>query len=481
MRWKLVHSLGWLKKEPSFGKSTAKVGKGAAIVKAQILKIWVILRSSFWFLPVVMSCGAVISAFVTVVLSEPVTDWLQGAWGWTFSGGAEGASSMLGTIAGSMITIAGVVFSMTLVALTLVSSQLGPRVLRNFMSDTITQVALGTFVATFLYCLIVIRTIRRVEEVAFVPHLSVTLGVLFAVVNMGVLIYFIHHVSVSIQANEIVARVGRELIKGIDRLFPENTEKGEPRILTESLDAGFLEKFDREARPIGATGDGYLQLVNMNALMSLAIQEDAIIRLERLPGHYVVANCPLVLVWPGNRVTDQLTKQINLAFALGRERNPSQDIEFAVSQLVEIALRALSPSLNDPFTAIACVDSLGSALCRLAQRDMPLPYLHDKQEQLRVIAPTVTFPAITDTAFNQIRQYGRSCAAVTIRLLETISVVARFTYRPEDRAALLRHAEMIVRGARTGLSEEEDRWAVEERYHVASQLCSKSPKNFKNH
>ncbi len=137
---------------------------------------------------------------------------------------------MLGTIAGSMITIAGVVFSMTLVALSLASSQLGPRLLRNFMRDTTTQVVLGTFVATFLYCLLVLRTIRRPEEFVFVPHLSVTLGVLFAVVSLGVLIYFIHHVSVSIQANEIVARVGAELIEGVDRLFPEQIGRGAPRI-----------------------------------------------------------------------------------------------------------------------------------------------------------------------------------------------------------------------------------------------------------
>lgn len=413
-------------------------------------------------------------AFATVALDTLVTDWLTLKWGLNFTGGAEGASSLLGAIAGSMITIAGVVFSMTLVALSLASSQLGPRLLRNFMRDTTTQMVLGTFVATFLYCLLVLRTIRRAEEVAFVPHLSVTFGVLLAVVSVGVLIYFIHHVSVSIQANEIVARVGTELIEGIESLFPENIGRGAPRIPTEPPDAGFLDTFDREARPIGSAGDGYLQFVDGDALIALAMQEDVVIRLERRPGHYVVATRPLALVWPGNKVTDQLIDRINSAFALGNQRTSGQDVEFAVNQLVEIAIRALSPGVNDPFTAMVCVDHLGSALCRLAELDMPSPYRHDTQEKIRVITPVFTFPDVTDAAFNQIRQYGRSSTAVTIRLLETIAEVAGSVHRPEDRAALLRHAKMIARGARDGLLEDEDRQVVEEHFQSVNQLLSKS-------
>jgi len=444
-------------------------------MRAQVFKTWNRVRSSFWFIPTVMAGGAMVLAFTTVALDAPVTGWLTLNWGWAFNGGAEGASSLLGAIAGSMITIAGVVFSMTLVALSLASSQLGPRMLRNFMRDTTTQTVLGTFIATFLYCLLVLRTIRRADEIAFVPHLSVNLGVLLAVVSVGVLIYFIHHVSVSIQANEIVARVATELIEGIERLFPEDIGRGAPRVPTAPPDAGFLDTFAREARPVGSAGDGYLQFVDGDALMALAMEEDVVIRLERHPGHYVVAARPLVLVWPGERVTDKLVDRVNSAFALGNQRTPGQDIEFGVNQLVEIAIRALSPGVNDPFTAITCVDRLGSALCRLAQRDMPSPYRHDIQDQLRVIMPVFTFPDVTDAAFNQIRQYGRSSTAVTIRLLETIAEVAGSVHRPEDRAALLRHAKMIVRGASGGLPEDEDRQEVRERFQSASQLLSESP------
>jgi uncharacterized membrane protein len=439
-------------------------------MRAKIFKYWDRVRSSFWFLPAVMAGAAMVLAFAGVALDEWVPQWLKLNWGWTFTGGAEGASSLLGAIAGSMITIAGVVFSMTLVALSLASSQLGPRLLRNLMRDTTTQMALGTFVATFLYCLLVLRTIRRVDEVAFVPHLSVTGAVLLAVVSVGVLIYFIHHVSVSIQVNEIVARVGTELIEGIDHLFPEHIGRGAPRTPTGPPDAGFLDTFGREARPVGSTADGYLQFIDGDALMALATQEDAVFRLERRPGHYVVADRPLVFVWPGNRVTDQLVEDVNSAFSMGNQRTSGQDFEFAVDQLVEIAIRALSPGVNDPFTAITCVDRLGSALCRLAQKEMPSPYRHDTKDQLRILTPVVTFSDVTDAAFNQIRQYGRSSAAVTIRLLETIAVIAGSVHRPEDCAALLRQAKMIARGARDGLLEDEDRQEVERRYQSAEQL-----------
>jgi len=440
-------------------------------MRGQLFKIWDRVRSGFWFVPAVMAGVAVALAFVSVNVDEPATEWLALTLGWTFTGGAEGASAVLGIIAGSMIAIAGVVFSMTLVALSLASSQLGPRLLRNFMRDSTTQVVLGTFIATFLYCLIVLRTIRRVEEVLFVPHLSVTLGVLLAVVSVGVFIYFIHHVSVSIQANEIAARIGKELIERINSLFPERTGRIAPRIPTQPPDAGFFEAFDQEARPVVSSSDGYLQLIDTEALLALAMEEDVIVRLERKPGNYVVANCPLTLIWPESRVSERLTDQVHSLFVLGHQRTVSQDIEFGVNQLVEIAVRALSPGLNDPFTAITCVDHLGSALCRLASRDMPSPYQYDGQNQLRMITLADTFPEIMDAAFNQIRHYSRSSAAVTIRLLETIAVVAGFVHRPEDRATLLRHAEMIARGASEGLPEDQDRQVVEARYQAVKKLC----------
>jgi uncharacterized membrane protein len=443
-------------------------------MKAQLLQYWDRLRSSFWFLPALMTAGAVVLATASVALDRATTDdWLQGL-SWAYSGGAEGASSVLGTIAGSMITIAGVVFSMTLVALSLASSQLGPRLLRNFMRDTGNQVVLGTFIATFLYCLLVLRTIRRADEIAFVPHLSVTIGVILAVTSVAVLIYFIHHISVSIQADNIVARVGRELIAGIDEIFPQHLDDGVPDVPERQPPAGLLEAINREGRPVNAGADGYVQSLDDESLVAAASKADVVLQVERGPGSYAVAGRPLVVAWPGERVSDELADQIQGAFVLGSARTPAQDIVFTVDQLVEIAVRALSPGVNDPFTALRCVDRLGSALCRLAQREMPSPYRYDGNNQLRVMAPALTFPQVADAAFNQIRHYSGSSAAVTIRLLETIAVVAECVCRPEDRAALRRHAGMIARGAHEGLAEREDRRAVNERYAAASRRLSEA-------
>ena len=438
-------------------------------MKTLLLKYWDRLQSSFWFLPTAMACLAVALSVSAVELDRAVgDDWLQRL-GWSYSGGAEGASLLLGTVAGSMIAIAGTVFSMTLVALSLASSQLGPRLLRNFMRDTANQVVLGTFVATFVYCLLVLRTIRRADEVTFVPHLSVSIGVLLAMVSIGVLIYFIHHVSVSIQADEVVARVGRELEHGIGKLFPGHTGRPRPDALSAPADSDLPAEFAREARPVGALEDGYLQLIDADALMELACQKDLLLRLERRPGHYLVKGQPMAMVWPGEHATKALVDRLNDAFVLGNQRTATQDVEFSFQQLVEIAVRALSPGINDPFTAIACVDRLGSALCHLARRDMPSPLRFDAHGRLRLVAPGSTFAGIVDAAFNQIRQSARCNPAVAIRMLDAIAQIARHVQHAPDAACLQRHADMIVRGARDAVPEAEDRLAVEARFMAATQ------------
>jgi uncharacterized membrane protein len=395
-----------------------------------------------------------------VALDKAVTDdWLQRL-DWSYSGDAEGASLLLSTVAGSMIAIAGTVFSMTLVALSLSSSQLGPRLLRNFMRDTANQVVLGTFVATFVYCLLVLRTIRRADEVAFVPHLAVSIGVLLAVISIGVLIYFIHHVSVSIQADEVVARVGRELADGIDRLCPSVSGEAGRDTSKAPGESELPAAFDREARPVGAAKDGYLQRIDRDTLMALATREDLLLRLERRPGHFLVKGRALLRVWPGDRVTDALLSQLNAAFVLGDQRTAAQDVEFSFHQLVEVAVRALSPGINDPFTAIACVDRLGSALCRLAQRDMPSPFRFDPHGRLRLVAHGSTFAGIVDTAFNQIRQSARSNPALAIRMLESIALIAGRLRCAQDAACLQRQADRIVGGAREAVPDADDRRAI---------------------
>jgi len=347
-------------------------------------KYWERISGSFWFVPMLMAAAAIALAQATIAFDSKATDgWLH-AQSWVYNGGAEGATAMLSTIASSMITIAGVVFSMTLVALSLASSQLGPRLLRTFMTDKTNQVVLGTFVATFLYSLMVLRAIRRADEGIFVPHLSVAFGVILAVASLGVLVYFIHHVAVSIQADNVVARIGAELTESIDRLFPENTGK--------SLGEGsFTEAFGRDCCAIGASEDGYVQLIDSDALLALAEEEDMVLRVERRPGQFVVKGSPLAFGWPGGRVDEKIKARIDGAFVLGSYRSPAQDVEFGINQLVEIAVRALSPGVNDPFTAIACADRLGAALACLAQRESRPWRHHDAENKLRLVTQPTSF------------------------------------------------------------------------------------------
>lgn len=432
----------------------------------QIRKIWDSLRSSFWFVPAIMAAAAAALAFGSVALDETVAyDWLK-TQTWAYTGGAEGASLVLSTIAGSMITITGVVFSMTLVALSLASSQLGPRLLRNFMRDRVNQTVLGTFVATFVYCLLVLRTIRRADESLFVPHLSVTFGVLFALVGLGVLIYFIHHVSVSIQADEVVARVGKELMGEIDRLFPEKLGEQPP---PDAMPAKLPADFDQTACPVGASGDGYLQRIDNDALMALAEERDMVFRVARRPGDYVTQTQPLVRAWPGSRVDDELARKLNEAFTLGTQRTSAQDVRFPIQQLVEIAVRALSPGVNDPFTAVACVDSLGSALSRLARRAIPSAVRIDKAGRLRIVSDPLDFAVVVDTAFTQLRQHARSSAVVAVRLLETIIVIAARIDEQASRSALLRIAAQVNAGAQEALPDAGDRLQVERLFQAAQR------------
>lgn len=436
----------------------------------KLSKLWDSLHSSYWFVPAIMSAIAMALAFVMLALDRAGKSGPVENYAWIYTGGPEGARTLLSTVAGSMITVAGTAFSIVIVALTLASSQFGPRLLRNFMQDTGNQVVLGTFIGTFIYCLLVLRTIRGDDYNLFVPQIAVTVGIVLAIASIGVLIYFIHHASTSIQSWHVIGEVGKDLNYAIDHLFPQKIGQGnseQKRRWIEEIPVNF----DKEALPVLATESGYLQAVDNERLMKIAKSNNLLLRLKHRPGKFVVRDSELVMVWPGERVDKKLCRQIQEAFILGLERTEQQDVEFCVNQLVEIALRAISPGINDPFTAIQCIDQLCAALCRLAQRDFPSPYRYDDEHNLRAIANPVTFAGLTDDAFNQIRQYGQSDVAVTIRLLEAIASIAPHTRNRKDREALLHHATMIERGSKK-LSEEQDRKDVEERYLAVVKLLS---------
>jgi uncharacterized membrane protein len=356
------------------------------------------------------------------------------------------------------------------VALQLASSNFGPRLLRNFMQDTGNQIVLGTFIATFIYCLLVLRTIHGEGDgySFFVPQLSVTVGTVLAIASMGVLIYFIHHASTIIQASHVITQVSGDLDKTIDRLFPEQIGHSAAK---KSWQVGEIPaNFQEEASPVKAAADGYLQAIDDDELMKITRKYNLLVRVKTRPGKFIIKGSDLALVLPGERVDRELTKLINDAFSVGKERTEYQDAEFPINQLVEIALRAISPAVNDPFTAIRCIDRLSAGLSRIAQRDFPSPYRYDGEHNLRVIVEVANFEGLVNSAFNQIRQYGCTDVAVTIRLLEAIAIIAPYTRSNKDRALLLRHAAMIERGSLEKITEEGSRASIIQRYEAAAKV-----------
>ncbi len=434
---------------------------------AKLAKLWDSLHSSFWFVPTLMVLLAIALSFITIWIDHSQEATIVQRIDWVYSLGPSGSRAILSAISGSMVTVATTAFSITIVALQLASSQFGPRLLRSFMQDTGNQIVLGTFISTFVYSLMVLRTINGVEKDEFVPHLAVTIGLGLAITSVGVLIYFIHHSASSIQVDQIIKQVGSDLDVAIDRLFPERIGRNTSKHPEEESLAAIPADFDRLAYPIKTTASGYIQAIDEDKLMQIATKNNLLLRIQQRPGRFVVKGSELVQVFPEENVTKKLAVQINNAFVLGSQRTEQQDVEFPLDQLVEIAIRALSPGINDPFTAIRCIDQLSAALCHLAEREIPSPYRYDDHNQLRIIAEPISFAGATDTAFNQIRQYGKSSVAVTMRLLEAIAAIAPFTHRAQDRATLQRHAEMIERGSQEEIAEELDYKNVKERYLTA--------------
>jgi uncharacterized membrane protein len=441
-------------------------------MKIKLLNFWEQLRATYWFLPILMVALSFVLAAATITLDQTIPSQPAVFLAWIYAVGPEGTRIVLSTIAGSMITIAGVTFSIIIVALTLASSQFGPRLLANFMRDRGNQIVLGTFLATFMYCLLVLRAVSNAENGMFVPHISATLALFLAIASIGVLIYFIHHAAVSIQADNIIAAVGRELDEAITRLFPEK-EQGwqlEQKLRRED---DIPAMFEEEAYAVPARQTGYLQAIDYDGLMKLASKNNLLLRLQRRPGDFVASGSDLVLLWPADNANETFVATINDAHAMGVHRQRIQDIELAIDQLVEIAVRALSPGINDPFTAVACIERLGASFVRLVERSIPSGYLYDDDGRLRLITNAVTFAGLTHSAFSQIRQYGRSSVVVTIHLLETIAEIAAHTDNKRYRSVLLRQAVMIKRGSEEALVDESDHQDVLNRYELVRRAVEK--------
>lgn len=414
-----------------------------------LLNRWDRLRNSLWFVPALALLIAFVAAIVLLRLDAAVRIETIPALQWATTTGPA-ARSILSVLAGALVTVAGVVFSITMLTLAQTSSMFGSRLLRSFLNHNATQCTLALFLATSLYCFTVLRTIREVNGGnLFVPHISVSMGLLAGLACLGAFVYFIHHVAWSIQAQAVVRNVAHELMEAIDRIFPEepkDIENVEQCVPPEAEDDG------QDAIRIEAAATGYIQAVDEETLMEVADDADVVIRLLRRPGDFIADGTPIAVVHPA-RSDEHLQRRISDCFLAGSRRTPRQDVVCAIYELVEVAVRALSPGVNDPHTALSCIDYLGAALTRLAQRPVPSSIRRDDQGRVRVITAPVTFGEALGAAVDEIRRYGCGSVSVMLRLADALSAVAARTTRSQDRQALLRQVTILERACDSSIAE----------------------------
>lgn len=370
----------------------------------KIFFFWNELKSTFWFLPIIIILFAIIIALSLLNLDQYLELPEDGYWNYIFIGSADSARSVLTTISSAMVGVTGTVFSVTLVALTIASNQFGSRLIKNFMHIRLNQVVLGTYVATFVYCLFVLNAIKENDNIQFIPKLSILIALIMATANIILLVIFIHGIAVMIQADNVIANIAASISKDIKTLFPEKLgEEGG------SFDDDELIKIKKEYSKktnIPSPKTGYLQYIDGKSLMENMTEMKGLVELYFRPGGHLVEGEYIACLYTEEKLEEEHVKKVQGHFIFGTTRTSQQDMEFSVHQMVEIASRALSPGINDPYTAMACIDNLTSTLSYLCTVEFPSPLRFDKEKKLRVIADTMKFETIMDAAFNQIREYA---------------------------------------------------------------------------
>lgn len=435
-------------------------------MKAYLLNLLEKLRDSYLFIPILMLLLAISLSAASLMLDR-VFDINKFWWGfsWIYVGDVDGARAVLSSIASSMITVAGVLFSVTMLTLSLASSQFGPSLLRNFLQDMLNQFVLGAFIATYIYCLLVLRDVEGKSD--YVPNLSVTLAVAWALLDVALLIIFIHNTTASIRIDNIIATAGLGLCKSIERHFPDP-------ISTATNNSKDVFEYPEECYLVMAPNSGYIQGIDKHGLVELATHNNVTIQLEHRPGDFIVEGSLVAKVWATKCPDKKVEEQVHTAIFIGRRALSEQDVEFEIRQLVQVAVRALSPGINDPFTANICLDHLGAGLALLAKRALPEPYLRDGQGTVRLVLNRPNFSTISASAFDPIRQSGINSVPVVIHFLKTLTKIAFTIERREDGEALHLQAER-VRASCIKLSLERDDFeAVERHYNFFIKALSSS-------
>ncbi len=416
-----------------------------------------VLRTNLWLVPAVEVAAAVVLFAATYALDRAAFAGDFGLPGWLVSGSPDAARQILTAIAAAIITVVGLVFSIVIVALTLTSTQFGPRMLRNFIRDRGTQVTLGTFVATFVYAVLALGSIGQGGP-AFVPHISITVTLALLVTDLAVLIYFLHHIATQIQLPQVIAGIAGDLAAAIE------LQAGDGAADTGSAAARLAAGLYGPGGEVAAPRSGYLQYIQHRLLVRLAAELGVVIHLRYRPGHFLVQGHPYATVWPAD-AAGRVARELSRAHITGPYRTLAQDVSFGVDQLVEIAIRALSPAVNDTFTALTCIDWIGDSLCKVTGRWHPTRVYWDATGAVRLLTTETTYDRLVQRAFEKIRQSGRGMPAVMIRQLDALAKIMERTTATEDRQLLLGQAAMIERLSLSSVDEESDRADIQRAYH----------------
>lgn len=421
-------------------------------MQASIKYFFYNIRTSFWFIPTIMLIGAIFGAMLLDEADRWLkTDWVE-SFPWLFDAKADGARALLSTIAGSVITVVSLVFSITLLVLSNASSQLGPRLLSSFMGDRFVQVVLGTFISCAVFSLLVLRTIEGGDG-GYVPRLSIGIALIYAVFALMVLVVFFHHLSKAIQADTIIASIRNSLDSRIEDFFETHGGSGTWGAGDESEKP---EESSSDFAEVCPDKSGYLQTLDYTAMVEICEKHELTLEVLLRPGDFVAKNEPMLRAGPKSRLDDDAREALLGTVVIGGKRTDAQDIGFAFSQLVEIAVRALSPGVNDPNTAIACIDHLSAALANVVRQPPPQSEYATEDGDVVVFASTITFSDLLESSFSEIRQNAAGQITVLVRLIEGLMRIAVFVSKDRTRNAIRRHAEMIERAARASVEEDED-------------------------
>ncbi len=392
-------------------RNAARAGRGGTLDR--IRNLWLLLRGQFWIVPVIISIAGLGLAYLLLAYGGMLMSSREPSLWWLYGGDADSAREVLSSVLSGLITMTSLVVSVTFVILTLAANQLGPRLIMIFIADRQIQTMLGLFLGTILYVLTVLRTLGDELGAGQVPHLAVTVGSGLTVVCLFALVFYLHKVARSIVADNVVGKVAADLSHQIRQVLPE----------TDGSDPGPVPE-DGEGWPIALERRGYVQAIDYSALVEIARKHDRVLTIGIRAGHFVLNHGEHITARPRRPFDEATLAAVRSAFIVGQERTPAQDIEFGIRQLVEIAVRALSPGINDVFTALAVADRLGAALEEILSRAPQPVLLRDDEGTVRVVADRSGFDGLLDAAFDQIRQAARPHPAVLIRMADVMAQLA---------------------------------------------------------